>query len=518
MNDRQYYHAALECALLDSEALKQSVNARIARLPKNKEVHVRFPKRLVIALVAAATLLIASVAVAAAVTRNQAFKEQTNAVLDETVQTVTQPHDAEQHEGWQPNHLILFEDVLSAKEDVLCPVSDGVMQLTELGYIGSEGITADFFFHTESNVPCKIDHLTVSVNGEPAQRAYNANRQLVYTEGHYCAGAYFKCDGNPLWPGTTFTFAGTVNDEPFTLNYTFTEQTYQTLQQNIADAANEHKEIVDRIPDQGTPVGYQVRNTILCEVAVRDRCMYFTTQRVPDGQRYHPDDKLPYSKYDRGQWPVIDGRTGDFYYLGTIDAENPEGFVHCTYLPYREGAFPDTSLISFEGIVFRYEWATGNVTPPKDEAEYEAWRKESMELSAKLCDTDWIWQFDEPLGDVQVTDLIFHTHSMWSDIGIVFGTENGFADGAELPKVWLNGIALAHVGEIDPLTDTVPYVRSDKKKLAYCMVGYSPADLGETFTLTVEWQGSRKDLTLHMSDVIREDAYEIKEYKALFHY
>ena len=501
------YRARMEAAL-DALPVKTARPASALRISK---------KQVIILVAALITLLTVSVTFAAAITRNQTFKEQTNDVLDETIQTVTQPLNIESHEGWQPNHLILYDNVMQTKEDVLCSVSNGVMQLTELGYVGSQGITAEFFFHTERDIPCEIADLAVAVNDGPAQRAYESGR-FVYTEGHYCAEAYFKCDGNPIWPGSTFTFTGKVNGEPFALTYVFTEKTYQTLQQGIVGAINEHKAILEQIPDQGMPVGYELRNVILSEVSVGNHCMYFTTLRSPNTRRYTPDDKLPYSKYDRGIWPVIDGRTGDFYYLGTIDAENPDGTVYCTYLPYTEELLPQESLISFEGIVFRYEWETGKVTLPQDDAEYQAWRKESEELSAQLCVTDWIWQFDEKLGDVSVTDLIFHTRSMWSDIGIAFESEQDFSDDAEPPKVLINGVELKHAGEIDPLTDLTPYVRSDKKKLAYRMVGYSPADLGETFTLTVEWHGSRTDITLKTSDVIREDAPGIEEYKSLFRY
>lgn len=505
------------------ESYRIRMEAALETLPveSSRTVSIRrFSKKQMIVLIAALiTLLTVSAAFAAVMTttRNQVFKEQTNAVLDETIQAVTQPLNVESHEGWQPNHLILHDNVMRTKEDVLCTVSDGVMQLAEFAYLGSQGMTAEFFFHTERDIPCEITDLAVSVNGETAQRAYERD-QFVYTEGHYCVGAYFKCNSNPIWPGTTFAFTGKINGEPFALTYTFTEKIYQTLQQGIVDAVNEHKAIVEQIPDQGTPVGYELRNVILSEVSVGNHCMYFTTLRSPNGRRYTPDDKLPYSRYDRGQWPVIDGRTGDFYYLGNIDAENPDGTVYCTYLPYTDEHLPQESLISFEGIVFCYEWKTGKVTVPQDDAEYQAWRKESMELSAPLCEEDWIWQFDEKLGNISVTDLVFHTRSMWSEIGIAFESEQGFSDDAELPKVLINGVELKHVGEIDPLTDTAPYVRSDQKKLAYCMVGYSPADLGETFILTIEWRGSKTEITLKTSDVIREYAPTLKEYQELFHY
>lgn len=515
MNDRTYYRAALECALLDGTALEERINERIARLPKRRGVRVRMPKRLIIALVAAAILLFSSVAVAATVLRNKAFKEQTNAVLDETIHTVTQPLDIERHEGWQPNHLILFDNVMQTKEDVMYEVPDGKMQLAEFGYVGSEGITAEFFYRTKRDTPCTITELTVSIDGNPAKKAYQVN-SFIYADDHYCGEAYFKQNGNPIWPGTTFVFAGKVNGAPFALTYTFTEETYQTLQQGIVDALNEHKDIVEQIPDRGTPIGYQVKNDILTEIAVKDNCLYFTIARSPEPQTYPRG--LAYDRYDRGLWPVIDGHTGQFWYLGNIDAENPDGAVYCTYLPYVEDSLPQESLISVFGIVFRYEWRTGKAAVPQSDVEYEAWRRESMELSACYNDADWIWQFDEKLGDVRVTDLVFQTHSLWSEIGILFESEQGFPDEVEPPKVYINGTELKHVGEIDPLTSTDLYLRSDGKKLAYCMVGYSPSDLGDTFTLTVEWAGSKTEITLQTSDVIRERANGIEAYKAVFYY
>ena len=515
MNDRKYYHAALEYALLDGSALEERIHERIAALPRRRETRVRMPKRLIIALVAAAILLFSSVAVAATVLRNKAFKEQTNAILDETIHTVTQPLDIERHEGWQPNHLILFDNVMQTKEDVVCEVPDGEMQLAEFGYIGSEGITAEFFYLTKRDTPCTITELIVSIDGGPAKNAYQVN-SFIYADDHYCGEAYFAQDDNPIWPGTTFVFAGKVNGVPFTLTYTFTEKTYQTLQQGIVDALNEHKDIVEQIPDQGTPIGYQVKNDILTEIAVKDNCLYFTIAHSPEPQIYPRG--LAYDRYDRGLWPVIDGHTGQFWYLGNIDAENPDGAVYCTYLPYVEDSLPQESLISVFGIVFRYEWRTGKATVPQSDIEYEAWRRESMELSACYNDADWIWQFDEKLGDVRVTDLVFQTHSLWSEIGILFESEKGFPDKVEPPKVYINGTELKHVGEIDPLTSTDSYLRSDGKKLAYCMVGYSPAELGDTFTLTVEWSGSKTEITLKTSDAIRERANGIEEYKAVFYY
>ena len=515
MNESKYYHSALECALLNGVSVKENVRTRIDAQPQHHERTIRLPKRLIIALVAAALLMIGSVAVASSMLRNQAFKENTDAELKDEIETVTQPLNPETQSGWQPNQLILFDNVMQTKEDVVCRVKDGFVQLAQIGYVGSEGVVAELFYVTERENPCRITDLSVSINKEPKIVAYQTN-QLIYAEDHYCGETFFRVDRNPIWPGAEFIFTGKMNDEPFTLHYTFTEQAYRTLQRGIVDALQEHLQIVEKIPDQGTQIGYQVKNEILAEVAVKEHCLYYTILRDPNPQRYPRG--LIYDQYDKGIWPVIDGRTGEFYYLGNVDAKNPEGEVYSTYLPYTEERLPRESLISFMGIMFRYEWETGKATVPQDEAEYEAWRKESMELSAQYNKTDWIWQFDEKLGNVRVTDLVFQTHSMWSTIGIMFESEQKFSNEVEPPRVWINGIELVHVGEIDPLSSTAPYVRADKKKLAYCMVGYSPADLTDTFTLTVEWQGNRTEIALKLSDVIREAANTIDEYQALFRY
>ena len=50
------------------------------------------------------------------------------------------------------------------------------------------------------------------------------------------------------------------------------------------------------------------------------------------------------------------------------------------------------------------------------------------------------------------------------------------------------------------------------------MVGFSPADLGDTFTLTVVLNGETASATLHRSDTIRKNGESVARYKALFDY
>lgn len=516
MNDRIYYHTALECALLDGVSLEKRINARIANLPKRREIRVRLPKRLIIALVAAAVLLLASVSYAAVLIRNKAFKEYTNGEIENIIAEVEKPLSDDKHDGWQPYNLILSDDVTSTQTDVLCPVSDGVMQLSELHFNGSQGLAASFFYRTREGNPCIVTDLCALWNDEGDRRASTVNSFDTYAIDHYFGEAYFAAGSNPLLPDTTFVFTGKVNGDDFILTYVLTEETFEFLRMQSVESLKAHEELVNRIPDEGTPVGYTYEGVTLTEVAVADNRMYFTV--VSDGVSNVERELPPYSEYDSGFYPVIDGRICDEYYLGVTEGKNPDGTVYCTYLPYTPETAPTESLITYNGIAFRYEWETEKVTLPKDRTEYEAWRKESMVLCAPYCEEDWVWQFHEQIGDAAVTDLVFHTRSMLGVIGIAFESDHGFTSDADRPKVMLNGTTLIYVGEIDPLIGTAPGIRSDGKKCGYCMVGYSPADLGDTFTLTVIWHGNTASVTLRLSDVIRCNAEEIRDYRSLFDY
>lgn len=516
MNDRKYYRAALECALLDGTALEERIHERIARLPKRREVRVRMPKRLIIALVAAAILLFSSVAVAATVLRNKAFKEQTNAVLDEAIHTVTQPLDTERHEGWQPRSLILHSDVQATWEDVLCPVSDGTMQLAELGYSGSMGIRAGFFYRTQKDNPCEVTELTVSINGGKPEKAYEINPFDTYADGHFCGAAFFATGTNPLLPDTMFVFVGKANGEDFTLTYTFTKETFEKLRQRSVDSLKEHETLLDRIPDEGTPVNAVFEGVTLTEVAVADNRMYYTV--VAEEGVSNVTRNMPETRDYCGYNPVIDGRLCEEFYLGVPEGKNPDGTVYAFYLPYTPEMRPEESLITADGFAFRYEWATRKVTLPKDRAELDAWHRENLELADRFSDADWIWQFDEQLGTVRVTDLVFHTHSLYGEIGIVLASEQGFLQNAEPPRVYIDDVELKHVGEIDPLTAVLPNLSEDGKTCGWCMVGFSPADLGDTFILTVVLNDETVTATLRRSDVIRKNAESVRRYKTLFDY
>lgn len=517
MNEFKLYHTALEESLLNGKELKNRIDAQTAKKAAPQKTHVSLNRKWLIPLIAAALLLISSVTFAAVMLRNQAFKEQTNAMLQEQIEIVAQPLDTETNEGWQPNHLILFDDVLSTMEVVSFETESGTIYLDELSCHGRTELWALFRFEPKENVSFRVDGLAVSINGAERKTAYWADpfdsEKGSHAGDRYYANASFVVSNNPFLPGATFVFTGKVNGEPFTLNYMFTEETYQTLQQDAVNTLKEHEDIVNAIPDEGSEVNYHRDNRTLLEVAVNGNLMYFTEK----GDDTMSTMDRPYSEYDSGTWPVIDGRISEFYYLGNVDQQYPEGTVYSTYLPYPEDRRPEESLISFNAIMFRYEWATGKVTVPKDEAEYEAWRKESSDLSAPYCDEDWIWQFEAKGESFSVTDLVFHNHSMIGLIGVVLSSEEALPRShsemaEEAPQVFINGVPLKHEGEIDPLSSICGYVSKDQHRIGYMMLGAATADLPEMFTLTVTWHGETAEIRLKLSDVIREKSAQSETY------
>ena len=524
MNESQFYHSALNRALLNGKSVKERIDAQTAVPTVREKRQLRISPRMIIVLAAAAALLIASVTYAAVALRNRAFKEQTNAVLEEQIETVTEPLNPETNEGWQPNHVILFDDVVGTEEIVSAEVADGTVFLQELWSSGKTELWAHFKFEPKQKAAFSVTDLAASVNGAEPKKPLWADPFNSEDGSHagerYFAYASFAVSQNPFLPGATFAFTGKVNGEPFTLTYTFTEETYRTMQQSVIDAANEHKEIVNAIPDEGSAVNYHHDNMTLLEVAVNGNRMYFTV--VGDGTP--SSEPRPYGDYDSGIWPVIDGRISEYYYLGNVDQQYPEGTVYSTVLPYPEGKRPQESLISYDAIVFRYEWATGKVTVPKNDSEYEAWRRESMELSKPYCEEDWIWHTDAQGTSFSVADLIFHNRSLNGIIGVVLASDTPFESGRfetaeDAPIVTVNGIRLLHLGEVDPLESLMAGVSKDRCRKGYLMVGAAIADLPETFTVSVTYRGETVETTLRLSDVLRvRNAQEERYYDEVFDY
>ena len=88
------------------------------------------------------------------------------------------------------------------------------------------------------------------------------------------------------------------------------------------------------------------------------------------------------------------------------------------------------------------------------------------------------------------------------------------------PVVSINGIPLKHYGEIDPYENICGGVSNDHQRKGYFMIGCATADLPETFTLSVTWQGETVEIPLKRSDVrLEKDAEKaVPYYREIFGY
>ena len=110
------------------------------------------------------------------------------------------------------------------------------------------------------------------------------------------------------------------------------------------------------------------------------------------------------------------------------------------------------------------------------------------------------------------------------EIGVVLSNQQPFEKGKketaeDAPVITLNGLRLAHLGEVDPNESIQAGLSKDRTKKGYFLVGASVADLPETFTLSVTYQGETVEVTLKRSDAVRvKNAQEESYYNEVFGY
>ena len=201
----------------------------------------------------------------------------------------------------------------------------------------------------------------------------------------------FPLAGNPLRAGNTFTLTGKLNGEAFTLTYDFTEERYEQLRQTQLQEVSAIGAVIDAIPDETIPVNVTGCGYLVEEIALADHFIYYVDTLDPAWPAGKDHPSPPYDTYDEGLWMAVDGMLYEDEFVSASDDENGVHHgIYRAYFPYDESNLPATSLLSMSRVIFRIDWATKQVTGPRDQAEYEAWRKESMELSAPDYGTDYI--------------------------------------------------------------------------------------------------------------------------------
>ena len=330
----------------------------------------------------------------------------------------------------------------------------------------------------------------------------------------------FPLAGNPLRAGNTFTLTGKLNGEAFELSYTFTEARYEELRQTQLQEVGAIGAVIDAIPDETIPVNVTGCGYLVEEIALVDHFIYYTATLDPawPAGKDHPGP--PYDTYDDGLWLAVDGMLYEDEFVSAADDENGVNHaIYRAYFPYDENDLPAASLLSMMRVIFRVEWATGKVTGPKDEAEYNAWRKESMELSAPDYGTDYIAKCDAKADTFRVTQAVFLNN--WAGyFALVVETDQAVdkpLHGMDRqPEVTLNGVRLNnHTNYIQDPNDFMGGYDHDGKRVGFWLDAPALRLLPDTFDVTVAWNGSETTFTLHKSDFQPGDAQH-GEYHKLF--
>ena len=330
----------------------------------------------------------------------------------------------------------------------------------------------------------------------------------------------FPLAGNPLRAGNTFTLTGKLNGEAFTLTYDFTKERYEALRQTQLQEVSAIGAVIDAIPDETIPVNVTGCGYLVEEIALADHFIYYVDTLDPAWPAGKDHPSPPYDTYDEGLWMAVDGMLYEDEFVSASDDENGVHHgIYRAYFPYDESNLPATSLLSMSRVIFRIDWATKQVTGPRDQAEYEAWRKESMELSAPDYGTDYIAKLSAK-ADTFIVSQVVYLNNWAGYFGLVVETDQPVDKPLygmdRQPVVTVNGVKLNnHTNYIQTPNDFMGGTDHDGKRIGFWLDAPALRLLPDSFEVTVSWNGSETTFTLHKSDFQPGDA-QSGEYKRLF--
>ena len=422
--------------------------------------------------------------------------------------------------------------------DVSAPAGELTVRLTALiSRTEFEQLACYLLVEGTKPVPYALTELRLSINGgeplktrselewEQNHRSSRATPQPVAdwnTDNSDTNYLTFPLEGNPLRAGSTFTLTGKLNGQPFELSYTFTEERYEELRQTQLQEVGAMAAVIGAIPDETIPVNVTARWSLIEDMVITDHFLYYTETRdpsvnIPEGASR---PSAPYDTYDDGMWTVVDGMITEFEFVSASDDENGVNHsIYRAYFPYDADNLPKESLISLMGVVFRIEWATKKVAGPKDQAEYEAWRKESMELSAPDYTTDYIAKFSAKADTFTVTQAVY-LNSWEGYFALVVETDEAVEKPLygmdRQPQVTVNGVKLNnHTNYIQTPNDFMGGSDKGGKRVGFLLDAPAFRLLPDTFDVTVAWNGSSVTFTLRKADFTPGDAQH-GEYHKLF--
>ena len=420
--------------------------------------------------------------------------------------------------------------------DVSAPAGELTVRLTALiSRTEFEQLACYLQVEGTKPVPYALTELRLSINGgeplktrselewEQNHSSYRATPQPVadwntdHSDTNYLT---FPLEGNPLRAGSTFTLTGKLNGEAFELNYTFTEERYEQMRQTQLQEVNAIGAVINAIPDETIPVNVTGCGYMVEEIALVDHFIYFTVTRDPAWPAGKDHPGAPYDTYDQGIWMAVDGMVYEDEFVSASDDENGVNHaIYRAYFPYDETNLPTTSLLSMSRVIFRIEWATGKVTAPVEDVEYNEWRKESMELSSLDYSTDYIAKVNEKADTFTVSQVVYL--NAWAGyFALVVETDEAVDKPLygmdRQPVVTVNGVKLNnHTNYIQTPNDFMGGSDKGGKRVGFWLDAPAFRLLPDTFDVTVTWNGSSVTFTLHKSDFQPGDAQH-GEYHKLF--
>lgn len=553
MNDRKYYRAALEYAFLDGAALEERINERIATLPKRREVRVRMPKRLILALVAAAVLLIAGTALAVTISRMQEVRDVGIEKLGEMADYV---NDAEHPDAAAPDNTLTSSGsvpiAVGTRDENGNWQPQALSELNEAVQVGSFTVRLDSinyytnnddrfiiecFLESESSASYRFAPFSFSINGSETvtnrESVSNAETQpaspVIEAGQSIPISLTFQMEQkNPFRPGTTFMLSSELNGQPFTLTYELTKERFEQLRQNMLTDLDNYATQLRNVPEESIPLGIECNGRRIIDIAVKDHWMYFTSEPIKEywEGREGGSDPLPYGSFDQGGlWPVIDSMyCPDEFISSKRTGEGIRDYIELSriYLPYGE-ELPEQSLVSIWGANFRIEWATATVTMPKDETEWLAWRQECEAIAGYYDDdkANFVAKLDAKAETFTVTDLVYMNRTgLKGTIGLVLETETAvkrpFKGQDRQPVVTINGTVLeGMMSEYGTVDSYIGGTENGGKRVGFVLYGPAYRILPEVFDVTVTWNGSTVTYTMHKYDLIR--CYEGEEASQQFY-
>ena len=435
---------------------------------------------------------------------------------------------ADEDGKWMPDEI---RDI-----DVTAPAGGLTVRLTELiSRTEFDQLACYLLVEGERPVPYALTELRLSINGgEPLK----TRSELEWEQNHRSSRATpqpvadwntdtsdtnyltFPLAENPFRAGNTFTLAGKLNGEAFTLTYTFTEERYEELRQTQLQEVNAIGAVINAIPDETIPVNVTGCGYMVEEIALVDHFIYFTVTLDPAWPAGKDHPGAPYDTYDQGLWMAVDGMLYEDEFVSAADDENGVNHaIYRAYFPYDEGNLPKESLLSMMRVIFRIDWATKKVTGPVEDVEYNEWRKESMELSAPDYGTDYIAKCDAKADTFRVTQAVFLNN--WAGyFALVVETDQAVdkpLHGMDRqPEVTLNGVRLNnHTNYIQTPNDFMGGSDQGGKRVGFWLDAPAFRLLPDTFDVTVSWNGSSVTFPLHKADFQPGDAQH-GEYHKLF--